>query len=282
MLSYPIVIANWMTRVIQSGMDGEAIVLVHGTGGRADRWVRNMDGLAAPGRAVYALDLPGHGFAGKGRGFTYSVPAYANFLRSFLDTMKIDKAVIVGTSLGGHVAALFALESPERVQSLVLCGSMGLIPLGPDVCGRVARGAVNQSRDGIKEKLTRLFIDSSLVTADLVAEEFLINNSEGAQESFEFLGEYIGSKLDAEVVGKALAQLPTPVPTLLVWGREDRTVPLSAGEKARAILPSSRLVVMSDSGHAPYFERPDDFNRVVDDFLCQKLDSFQADGIEYR
>jgi pimeloyl-ACP methyl ester carboxylesterase len=282
MFSYPLCVAGWMTRVIQSGMDGEPVVLVHGTGTRADRWLGNVDALAEGGRTVYAFDLPGHGFAGKGAGFTYSVPSYAVFLRAFFDEMKIDKAVVIGTSLGGHVSALFAQQHPERVKALVLCGSMGLVPVGAEASGRVARGAINQSREGIQEKLKRVFFNPALVTSDLVAEDFLINNSEGAQKSFQLLSEYIGSKLDDDVVARELAKLPQAIPTLLVWGKEDKTVPLSAGEKAQEMLPTSKLVVMSDTAHAPYFERPDDFNRVVDEFLAGKLGSFQATGVEYR
>src|SRR5258707_12486552 len=108
MISYPLRVGSIDTRVIEaraSDFSGEPIVLVHGTGGRADRWLRNVDALAAAGHHVYAFDLPGHGFASKGAGLDCSVPGYRKFLGGFLDAMKIDKATIVGKSLGGHVGA---------------------------------------------------------------------------------------------------------------------------------------------------------------------------------
>src|SRR4029079_1629118 len=108
MISYPLRVGTLDTRVIEAGGSGQTIVLVHGTGGRADRWSRNVDALAKAGHRVVAFDLPGHGFASKGAGIDCSVPGYRKFLAAFLDEMKIDKAVIVGTSLGGHVVASFA------------------------------------------------------------------------------------------------------------------------------------------------------------------------------
>jgi len=87
MISYPTRIGNVGTRVLQSGSSGTPVVLVHGTGGRADRWVRNLDALAAAGYNAYAFDLPGHGFADKGPGVECSVPAYRKLLSGFVDSI---------------------------------------------------------------------------------------------------------------------------------------------------------------------------------------------------
>src|SRR5882757_9870820 len=170
MISYPLRIASIDTRVMEAGRSGEAIVLVHGTGGRADRWLRNVDALAALGHRVYAFDLPGHGFASKGGDLDCSVPGYRQFLGGFLDTMKIDKATIVGTSLGGHVVASYACEHPERIRTLVLSGSMGLVPLGAEMRARVEAGANNQTYEGVKGKLARVIFDPVLVPKDFIDE----------------------------------------------------------------------------------------------------------------
>jgi 2-hydroxy-6-oxonona-2,4-dienedioate hydrolase len=282
MISYPLRIANADTRVIEAGASGEPIVLVHGTGGRADRWLRNVDALAAGGHHVYAFDLPGHGFASKSAGLDCSVPGYRQFLGGFLDAMKVDKAAIVGTSLGGHVVASYACEHPDRVRALVLSGSMGLVPLGPEARGRVEAGANNQSYEGVKGKLARVIFDPTLVTQDFIDEEFKINNSFGAKEAFATLGRYIGQKLDDDVVGERLAKLTPTLQTLLLWGAEDKTVPVAVGEAAVRLLPGSKLVVLQKAAHTSYCERADDFNRVVGDFLAGSLGRHQAPGVEYR
>jgi len=206
MISYPLRVGSIDTRVIEaraSDFSGGRIVLVHGTGGRADRWLRNVDALAAAGHHVYAFDLPGHGFASKGGDLDCSVPGYRRFLGDFLDEMKIDNATIVGTSLGGHVVASYACEHPDRVLAVVLSGSMGLVPLGAEARARVEAGANNQTYEGVKGKLGRVIFDPALITRDFIDEEFRINNSAGSKESFAALGRYIGLKLDDVSLGAA-------------------------------------------------------------------------------
>lgn len=282
MISYPLRVSTMDTRVIEAGSAGQPIVLVHGTGGRADRWIRNVDALAVAGHRVFAPDLPGHGFASKGPGLDCSVPGYRKFLADFLDEMKIDKPVIVGTSLGGHVVASFACEHPDRVSGVVLSGSMGLVPLGAEARGRVEAGANNQTYEGVKGKLARVIFDPALVTQEFIDEEFRINNSAGSKESFATLGRYIGQKLDDDVVGERLARLTPTLPTLLLWGAEDKTVPLAVGEAAAKLLPGSRLVVLQKAAHTSYYERASDFNAVLLDFLAGQLGRHKAEGVEYR
>lgn len=267
MFFYPMEVGGWPTRVLQAGTGGEAVVFVHGTGGRADRWSRNLEAVAASGRRAYAIDLPGHGFAGKGAGFDYSVPGYASFLGAFLDAAKIDRCVLVGTSLGGHVVSLFTCDNPERVSRLVLCGSMGLVPIGPEARGRIQKGAVNQTYEAVRQKLGRVIYDATLITEDLVNEEHAINNSPGAAESFRQLAEYIGGRLDDDAVGERMREIPNLPPVLLVWGAQDSTVPPSAGAAANKIIPGSSLSLIDSVAHSPYLEKPAEFNSLLLEFL---------------
>jgi pimeloyl-ACP methyl ester carboxylesterase len=168
------------------------------------------------------------------------------------------------------------------VSGIVLSGSMGLVPLGAEARSRVEAGANNQTHEGVKGKLARVIFDPALVTQDFVDEEYRINNSFGAKESFATLGRYIGQKLDDDVVGERLAKLTPGLPTLLLWGAEDKTVPLAVGEAAAKLLPGAKLVVLQKAAHTSYYERADDFNRVVCDFLAGALGRHQAPGVEYR
>ncbi len=133
MIAYPMQVAGVLTRVLEAGKSGPVVVLVHGTCGRADRWSRNLDALATAGYHAYAFDLPGHGFAAKGPGVDCSVPGYRKFLSLFLEKIseeKKEKTFLVGTSLGGHVVASYAVENPARVAAVALVGSMALLPIG--------------------------------------------------------------------------------------------------------------------------------------------------------
>ena len=253
------------TRVLEAGSAGTPVVFVHGAGGRADRWARNLDALAAAGYRAYAFDLPGHGFAAKGAGVACSVPAYRDMLAGFLDAIGAARAALVGTSLGGHVVAAYAARNPGRVRAVALAGSLGLVPVGEETRLRVQAGLADQSRAGVLAKLERLLGDPSLATPELVEEDVRINNSPGAKESFAALGRYVATQLDDDVVGEQLAASGLPV--LLVWGEGDRSVDLSVGRAAAALIPGARLLVLPGAGHAPYLEKPEAFNRALIEFL---------------
>jgi pimeloyl-ACP methyl ester carboxylesterase len=280
LISYPMAVGPVMTRVLEAGQGDRVIVFVHGTGGRADRWSRNLDAFAKAGFHAYAFDLPGHGYASKGAGVDCSVPAYRQVLGAFMDAVGIRKAVIVGTSLGGHVVASYACENPSRVEAVVLVGSMGLVPIGDEARGRIQAGANNQSRDGIVGKLKRVIFDTTLVTEDMVEEEWRINNSAGAAESFATLGRYIVSDLDAEVVGEALAKAAFPV--LLVWGSEDKTVAPEVGRQVKTLVPRSDLVELEGAAHTAYYERADTFNTIVTGYLEQPRQRHSVDGVRWN
>jgi 2-hydroxy-6-oxonona-2,4-dienedioate hydrolase len=268
MFSYPMQVDGTLTRILQAGLSGEAVILVHGTGTRADRWVRNLEPLAEAGFTSYALDLPGHGFAEKSGSFNHSVSGYANFVSTFIEKLDAAKVTIVGTSLGGQVAAAYATSHPNKIKSLVLVGSMGLLPLGEEMRLRIQAGATNQTRDAIAQKLRRVIADPVLVTESFIEEEFRFNNSPGAADALQKLGQYIATDLDKDVVGEKLNQLPPDIPILLIWGDQDKTVPLIAGMAARKLIHRSKLAVLKGVAHSSYFEDPLSFNQVLIDFMC--------------
>lgn len=272
MIQFPMAVDGVLTRVLAAGSGPDHLVLVHGVGARADRWSRNVDALAAAGWQVHAFDLPGHGLAQKGPGPDYSVPGYARFLDDFLDAVGAEEAVVVGTSLGGHIAATLACERPERVRALVLVGSIGLVPWGAERRADSRARLRDVSRQGIARKLGVVVHDPGLVTGEWLEEEYLVNNSPGAEASFAAISDYVADRIDDDLIGPRLAAMAADrPPTLLIWGEQERAVPLETGRTAHAMLDGSELAVISDASHAPYFERPDEFNRVLLDFLDRAI-----------
>ncbi len=268
MIEYPFAAGETMTRVIEAGDGDRHVVFIHGLGARADRWRRNLDHFADAGYHGYAIDLPGHGFARKGAGFDYGVPGYVDFVLSFLDAMEIDRAAFVGTSLGGHVSAAVACREPARVKALVLVGTLGLAPIGAEAGRAIGDSVRDTSREAIADKLKFVLADPGAITPSWIDEEFRINNSPGAAESFARLGDYLAEEVDRDVVGEQIQALAHDLPIMLVWGTEDRAVPLSVGERAQALLEGVALYKMERAGHAPYFERPEAFNSEVLEFLA--------------
>lgn len=281
MFSYPMQVDGTLTRILQAGVDGEPVILVHGTATRADRWVRNLEPLAEAGFRIYAIDLPGHGFAEKSGAFNHSISGYARFVSSFIDKLDAAKVTIVGTSLGGHVAAAYATLHPDKINGLVLAGSMGLVPVGEEMRLRIQAAANNQTRDFVAQKLLRVMADPALVTESFIEEEFRFNNSPGAAAALQKLGEYIATDLDKDIVGERLNQLPPDIPILLVWGDQDKTVPLNAGLAAHKLIPRSKLVVLKGVAHASYFEDPLSFNQVLIDFMRGRLGKHISERVEY-
>ena len=128
---YPLGMGGMVTRVLEAGEGDSVITFIHGVGARCDRWAGNIAAMASAGHRAFAFDLPGHGFATKGDGFPYGIRAYADLVHTFLDTMGIRRTFLVGTSMGGHIAARVACDDPERVSGLILVGTLGVVPMGP-------------------------------------------------------------------------------------------------------------------------------------------------------
>jgi len=268
-IAYPFGVGKIRTRVLEAGAGHAALVFLHGLGARADRWRANLDELAAAGYHCYALDLPGHGFADKEADFPYGVPGYTGFVREFVERAGIAECALIGTSLGGHIAASLACQRPGSVRALVLVGSLGLTPIGPEARLAIGRAVRDTTREGIARKLRYVLCDHSLVTEEWVDEEHRTNNSPGADDAFARLSDYVVDDrgIDHDNVGQELAGLAGSIPILLVWGAEDAAVPPAVGERAAAVLKGSRLETIRGAGHLPYLEKSREFNALVLRFL---------------
>lgn len=264
---YPYGVATITTRIMESGDGPRTVVFVHGTGARCDRWRANLPAFADAGYHCYAPDLPGHGFATKGANYDYSAPGFATFIAAFLRALPNPPFILIGASLGGHIAATVTCREPELVRALVLVGSTGLVELGEEKRQLVSRGVRDQSRASIAARLRNFVHDPSLITDEWIEEEYRTNNSPGALDAMGTFAEWIYDRCDADAVGATLAQLRRKPPILLVWGTQDRSVPLALGKKAQSLLGNPPLVEITDAGHLPYLEKPREFNAPVLDFL---------------
>lgn len=272
MICYPFTAGGSTTRIIEAGSGDTTVVMIHGLGARADRWRDTVARYAALGLRCIALDLPGHGFADKSADFDYSVPGYARFVEAVMDGLGLGRTMLVGTSLGGHVAASLAVRAPDRYAALVLVGTLGIVPIAEAVGLAIRNNIRLTGKQDIEGKLKFVVANPGLITAQWVEEEWRINNSHGAGEAFERLGAYIHRGINDHVVGDALAELTAGrLPTLLVWGAQDKAIPLDVGSLVADRLGLDGPHLVDDAGHAPYFERPDAFDEIVVPFLTRHL-----------
>jgi 2-hydroxy-6-oxonona-2,4-dienedioate hydrolase len=265
-IQYPLSIDGALTRVIEAG-SGPAVVFVHGLGARCDRWRGTVERFGAMGYRAITFDLPGHGLSQKHADGPSDVPAFARYLLGLMDALEVESAVLVGTSLGGHISAYAATLAPQRVQGLMLVGALGIAPLDAASAEGIRQSVKATSREAIVRKLNAVIADPSLITDALVTEEWRINNSPGANECFVRVGNYLVDGIEHHYVAEQVAALYPPEKIRLVWGELDKSVPLAVGTACQSLLGGPELVVIPEAAHAPYFERPAAFDPPLQAFL---------------
>lgn len=262
MTGYPLAAGPVVTRVLDTGGDGPVVLFLHGLGARADRWAPTLEHVAHLGLRGVAYDHPGHGFATKGPGPDYTIPGFADVLDAVVRELGIADVHLVGTSLGGAVAARWAARSPAGLRSLVLVGAMGLVPLATPRRLAIRDSVVDTSREGIRAKLQGVFASTGIVDPSLVEVEHRFNTSPGAPESFAALGDYVVDHSDDDVLDPL--SVLAPLRPLLVWGADDGVIPPAVGAEAHRLVPGSQLVLIDGAGHAPYLEQPAAFREAVE------------------
>jgi pimeloyl-ACP methyl ester carboxylesterase len=231
--------------------DGEPVVLLHGLMGGMDHWEPALEALARRSRAL-APELP----ILDATQCEPSIPALADYARAFLDAQAIERAVVGGNSLGGHLALELALAHPARVSGLVLTGSSGLFERG------FTRGVPHVPTAAfVREKMEEIFYDPALVTAAWVESVRGILSTRAHVRRLL----HVARSAKRGNLEPRLGEIRAPV--LLVWGKDDRITPFEVAERFRAGLPHAELVGIANCGHAPMLEQPAIFNAVVEDWL---------------
>ena len=229
------------------------LVLVHGAGGSHLDWPAPLRRLK--GANVYALDLPGHGRSeGPGRS---SITAYRDFLLAFLDALGLERAVVVGHSMGGGIALAFALHYPDRLDGLVLVGSGARLRVAPAI-------------------LTGILSDFE-ATVDLVCDYAY---GPGAAEQLKRLGRQRLSKTLPEVLHGDYAACDAfdvmerlgevRCPTLAIGGTADMLTPPKYAIYLRDHIPGAELVLVDAAGHMVMLEKPEVVSRAISKFILTK------------
>ncbi|WEL53771.1 alpha/beta fold hydrolase [Pseudomonas kermanshahensis] len=254
------------------GEGAETVVMLHGSGPGASGWAnfnRNIEPLLAAGFRVVLMDCPGWSKSDPivNRGSRSDLNATA--LKGLLDVLGLERVHILGNSMGGHSAVAFTLSYPERVGKLVLMGggTGGASPFVP------------MPTEGIK-LINALYREPTIDNLKKMMNVFVYDPSDLTEELFQTRLDNMLSRRDhLENFTASLAANPKQFPdfsarlgeikakTLVIWGRNDRFVPMDVGLRLIAGIANSELHVFNNCGHWAQWEHADTFNRLVLDFL---------------
>jgi pyruvate dehydrogenase E2 component (dihydrolipoamide acetyltransferase) len=242
-------------RYLRRGEGPESAVLIHGFGGDLNSWMFNHESLASS-HSVYALDLPGHGSSSK-QVADGTLEGFAKVLGGFLDSVGVSKAHLVGHSMGGAVAAMFALSHPQRCLSLALIAGAGL---GPEIDGEYIWGFVSATRrNDLRPQLEKLFADSRLITRQLVDDTLKYKRLDGVELALRTIAsQFCPANRQSVSLREQLVELEMPV--LVLWGSEDRIIPAS---QATNLPKNVRTELLPGYGHMVHMEAASKVNMAI-------------------
>ena len=255
------------------GSGAETVVMLHGSGPGATGWAnfsRNVEPFVNAGYRVILLDCPGWGKSDTIVNTGSRSDLNARSLKGLMDTIGLEKAHIVGNSMGAHSTVAFALANPTRVGKLILMGGgtggpSQFVPMPTEGIKLIGQLYRNPTIDNLKKMMNVFVYDASHLTEELY--EARLNNMLSRRDHLEnFVKSLEANPKQFPDYGHRLSEIKTP--TLVVWGRDDRFVPMDVGLRLIWGIPNAQLHVFNQCGHWAQWEHADTFNRMVLDFLA--------------
>lgn len=255
---------------------GPAVLLIHGIAGSSATWAPFMP-LLAGDHTVIAPDLPGHGASPHSAG-DYSLGAFAGGLRDLLVALDIDRATLVGHSLGGGIAMQLAYQHPERCERLVLIDSGGLgsevswllraltLPGADLVAPLFFPGFVRDWGDAVGRAAGRWGLRSARIAESWRSYSSLVDNDK--RRAFVRTVRSVIAPAGQAVSASDRFYLLESVPTLIVWGDRDNIIPVAHAHAAHQAIPTSRLAIVEGAGHFAHVEEPVRVAEILTDFMA--------------
>ncbi|MBN2224112.1 MAG: alpha/beta fold hydrolase [Deltaproteobacteria bacterium] len=245
------------------------VILVHGFAATNWCWRHTIPALSG-NRWVLSPDLPGFGLSDKPGEFDYSLSGYARFIAALMDEMEIDRAVLVGNSMGGGVAVRAALDYPDRVQKLVLVDSLGYYKrefeayrfIGLPVVRDLVMSAAGPRTIGFLLK-ARVYHDPSAVDDETIRRFAAAYQTENGRKAPVWVSRGLGTP--PMIPREDIRKVTTP--TLVIWGEKDRILPVAHAGMFGQDIAGSTAVVVPGVGHVPHEEQPEAVNRLILEFL---------------
>lgn len=256
-----VVVNGNKTRYLEEGKAEKCIVLLHGLGGMADRWVPVIPLLSQKYRTI-ALDLIGYGQSDKPQVVDYTPEFFTKFVLNFLDTLSLSETFMVGTSLGGQIVAECAATQNQSIKKIVMIAPSGIMKESTPVLDSYTMAALYPTYETVKMAY-EMMMDEKKEVSQRTIENFILNMSQ-PNTKMTFLSTLLGLK-NSPLITEKLQLIK--IPALIVWGRNDKMIPLEYAKEFVSAIKNSTLAVMEGCGHIPYEEKPHEFSKLVLDFL---------------
>ncbi|QUC65202.1 alpha/beta hydrolase [Nitrosopumilus sp. K4] len=248
-------------RYLESGNSKETLVLIHGLGASAERWDQVIP-MFSKNYRVIVPDLIGFGYSDKPL-VDYTPEFFSDFLGKFFDTIGIEMASLIGSSLGGQITAEYASAHPEHLEKLILVSPAGVMKQSTPALDAYIMAALYPNEQSAKNAFEMMEgsgeeVDQKIVTGFL--ERMQLPNAKLA-----FMSTILGLK-NAEVITKKLTSIE--IPTLIIWGSDDPVIPITNADEFVSSIKDCRFYRMDRCGHTPYVQDPVHFSSIVLDFLA--------------
>jgi 2-hydroxy-6-oxonona-2,4-dienedioate hydrolase len=241
--------------------DENFLILLHGIGASAERWMLVAPALSKHFRVIVP-DIIGFGYSDKPT-VEYTIDFFMDFLGGFLENLRIHNPNIIGSSLGGYLAAEFAIRFNARVKKLILAAPAGIMRSSTNVLDQYIMAALYPTYENALRAFMDMAFDPSVVTEKTVRD--FVNRMRLPNAKYAFMSTLLGMR-DGPKLSDRLSKILAP--TLLIWGDKDSMIPLQYSTEYTKI-PGSSLIVMNDCGHTPYVENPVVFNQAILKFLVK-------------
>ena len=257
------------TRYLHAGDPTKpALILLHGSGGHAEAYVRNLEAHAEH-FSTWSIDMLGHGYTDK-PGHPLEISDYVAHLLAFLDTLGIERAHLSGESLGGWVVARAAADHPDKVDRLVLNtagGSQADLEVMQRIVTLSMAAAENPSWETVQARIKWLMADKSKDYDDLVASRQRVYLQPGFVSAMRDIMALQDPQIRARNLLGPNEYGSISAPTLVLWTSDDPTADVTEGRRIASMIPGARFEVMPGCGHWPQYEDAKTFDRLHIDFL---------------
>jgi 2-hydroxy-6-oxonona-2,4-dienedioate hydrolase len=257
-----IVVNGNKIRYLEEGNEKNILVLLHGLGGMAERWIPVFPFLSRKYRLIVP-DIIGYGKSDKPQ-VNYTLDFFTKFAFDFLDALSLSKVFMIGTSLGGQIVAECAATQNQLIKKIVMVAPAGIMKKSTPVLDAYTTAALYPTHDSVKTAYQMMMGQNKEVREESI--QNFISSMSQPNAKMAFMSTLLGLR-DAPLITEKLQFIK--IPALLIWGDRDKMIPFEYSKKFAASIKNCEFVTMKGHGHTPYDENPSGFSKIVLDFLCK-------------